>query len=363
MFLVRLFFDEIQEIKNGIPALKYFCEDMRELHVVVAGSMLGISLRENESYPVGKVDTLRMYPMTFDEFLMANEREQLAEAVRTLHWDSLTIHHNTLTEYLRQYYFVGGMPEAVSTWSENQDAGRTRDVQRAILSTYFNDMGKHSKSEVARIRQVWNSIPAQLAKENRKFIFGTVKKGARAAEYEKAIQWLADAGLIYEVCRISKPEEPLRFYSNNSAFKIFMLDVGLLACMCGARSSVMLLGMKAFSEFKGAFTVNFVISQIKSLENRDGMDNNIFYYSKDNSPLEVDFVIQGGNRVIPVEVKAEENVRSKSLATFVNKEFVSYNLKGLRCSMLPYIDQSWMENIPLYAVEAFFHHEGLGAED
>lgn len=358
-----LFFDEIQEVKNGIPSLKYFCENLRELHVVVAGSMLGISLREDESYPVGKVDNLRMYPMTFDEFLMANGRGQLAESLRIMQWETLSIQHETLVEYLRQYYFVGGMPEAVSTWIDSHDAKLTRSVQRAILSTYFSDMGKHTKTEVERIRLVWDSIPSQLAKENKKFIFGAVKKGGRAAEYEKAIQWLVDTGLIYKVCRISKPEEPLKFYADCSAFKVFLHDVGLLACLCGARSSAMLLGMKVFSEFKGALTENYVMNQIKSLEESSGIADDTFYYSKDGSPLEVDFVVQGGARVIPVEVKAEENVHSKSLAAFVKNEFPNFTLKALRCSMLPYADQQWMENIPLYAVEAFFQKEGLGADD
>ena len=357
-----LFFDEIQEVRNGIPALKYFCEEMRALHVVVAGSMLGISLREDESYPVGKIDNLRMYPMTFHEFLQANGREKLAESLRNLRWDELLIHHSTLVEYLRQYYFAGGMPESVSTWIETHDARETRNVQRAILSTYFGDMGKHTKTEVERIRMIWNSIPAQLAKENKKFIFGAIKKGARAAEYENSIQWLVDSGLIYRVCRISKPEEPLKFYADHSAFKVYLHDVGLLACLCGVRSSEMLLGMEAFTEFKGAFTENYVMNQIKSLECSDSIADEVFYYSKENSPLEVDFVVQGGTRVIPVEVKAEVNVRSKSLSTFVTNEFARYSLKALRCSMLPYADQQWMENIPLYAVEAYFSKEGLGIE-
>lgn len=357
-----LFFDEIQEVKNGIPSLKYFCENKRDLHVVVAGSLLGISLREEESFPVGKVDSLRMYPMTFDEFLIANGREMLTECLNTLDTNMLAPHHNTLVEYLRQYYFVGGMPEAVLTWLDTHDPKATREVQRSILSTYNRDFGKHTKTEAERIRMVWNSVPTQLAKENKKFVFGVVKQGARAAEYEKAIQWLVDAGLIYRVCRISKPEEPLHFYADAMCYKVFMMDVGLLACMSGARSKAMLLGMEVFSEFKGAFTENFVMSQIKSLEKYDGMDNNIFYYSKDNSPLEVDFVIQGRDRVIPVEVKAEQNVRSKSLSTFVNQEFSKYALKGLRCSMLPFVSQDWMENIPLYATESYFTKEGIGCD-
>ena len=255
------------------------------------------------------------------------------------------------------------MPEAVLTWIETHDPSATRKVQQSILSTYNRDFGKHTKTEAERIRMVWNSIPAQLAKENKKFVFGVVKKGARAAEFEKAIQWLVDAGLIYKICRISKPEEPLQFYVDAMCYKVFMMDVGLLACMCGARSKVMLLGMDVFSEFKGAFTENYVMSQIKALEICDGMDNNIFYYSKDSSPLEVDFIVQGRDRVIPVEVKAEHNVRSKSLSTFINQEFSSYALKGLRCSMLPFATQDWMENIPLYATEAYFNEEGLGASE
>lgn len=358
-----LFLDEIQEVKNGIPSLKYFCENKRDLHVVVAGSLLGISLREEESFPVGKVDNLRMYPMTFDEFLIANSRDMLADCLKALDKEMLAPHHETLVEYLRQYYFVGGMPEAVLTWIETHDPSATRKVQQSILSTYNRDFGKHTKTEAERIRMVWNSIPAQLAKENKKFVFGVVKKGARAAEFEKAIQWLVDAGLIYKICRISKPEEPLQFYVDAMCYKVFMMDVGLLACMCGARSKVMLLGMDVFSEFKGAFTENYVMSQIKALEIYDGMDNNIFYYSKDSSPLEVDFIVQGRDRVIPVEVKAEHNVRSKSLSTFINQEFSSYALKGLRCSMLPFATQDWMENIPLYATEAYFNMERLGTSE
>lgn len=358
-----LFFDEIQEISNGISSLKYFCEDLRNLHVIVAGSLLGISLRKNESYPVGKVNDLRMYPMTFDEFLIANNRDMLAEAVRNLDWKSMTLQHEVLTDYLRQYYFCGGMPEAVLSWTENHDAKETREIQRSILANYSKDMGKHTNAEVVRIRQVWESIPAQLAKENKKFVFGAIKKGARAVDFEKALQWLSDAGLIYKVSRITKPQEPLKFYSDESAFKIYMLDCGLLSCMCGARSKEMLIGMDVFSEFKGSFTENYILSQIKSLELHDEMDKNIFYYSKENSTLEIDFIVQGNHRVIPTEVKAEENVHAKSLRIFTTENFKQYNFKGLRVSMLPYKDQDWMVNIPLYSAEAYFKHEGLGTDE
>ena len=252
------------------------------------------------------------------------------------------------------------MPEAVSTWLQDHDAKSTRQIQRSILATYSKDMGKHTKTEVTRIRMVWDSIPAQLAKDNKKFAYKEVKKGGRAAEFEKAIQWLVDAGLIYRVTRVSKPKEPLKFYADDSFFKVYMLDHGLLACMSGTRSRDMLLGMDVFSEFKGAFTENFVLSQIKSLELHDEMDKNIFYYTKNNSNMEVDFVVQTGSRVIPTEVKAEENVHAKSLRGFVMDEFKELCLKGLRVSMKPYIDQTWMENIPLYATESYFKHEGLG---
>lgn len=358
-----LFFDEIQEVKNGMPVLKYFCEDARDLHVVVAGSLLGISLRKEESYPVGKVDDLRMYPMTFDEFLMANGREMLAESVRRLDWETMALQHDVLTEYLRQYYFCGGMPEAVETWIQSHDAKLTRNVQRAILSTYNKDMGKHTNAEVVRIRQVWESIPMQLAKENKKFVFGALRKGARANDFEKAIQWLADAGLIYKISRVSKPKEPLKFYADDSAFKIYMMDCGLLACMSGARSSAMLIGQDVFSEFKGAFTENYVLQQIKSLEQHDEMDKNVYYYTKDNSSMEIDFIVQTHQYVIPTEVKAEENVRAKSLRNFITSDFADYHLTGLRMSMLPYKEQDWMRNIPLYAAEAFFKSEGLGTDD
>ncbi|MBR6286394.1 MAG: ATP-binding protein [Bacteroidaceae bacterium] len=357
-----LFFDEIQEIPNGIPSLKYFCEDMSNLHVVVAGSLLGISLRSDESYPVGKVDNLRMYPMTFDEFLLANGREMLAQSVRELDWQSMALNNDVLVDYMRQYFFTGGMPEAVSVWLEGHDAKATRKVQHAIISAYMNDMGKHTKTDAMRISQIWNSIPSQLAKENKKFIFGAIKKGARANDFERAIQWLCNAGLIYKVERVTKPVEPLKFYADSSAFKIYLLDHGLLACICGARSSEMLIGNNVFEEFKGAFTENYVLTQLKSLEKNDDTNKNVFYYSKDNSQQEIDFVVQGLNRIIPTEVKAEENVHAKSLRYFVEEDFKSENFKGLRCSMKQYVDQEWMENIPLYSVEAFFENEKLGTD-
>ena len=347
-----LVFDEIQEVHNGIASLKYFNEDFPSLHVAVAGSLLGISLREDESYPVGKVTTMRMYPMTFAEYLLACERPKLLEALQNLEWDSLAAMDDLLVELLRQYYFTGGMPEAVKNYIETQDVELVREVQHEILDAYERDIAKHTKPQVARIHQVWESIPAQLARENKKFIFGAVKKGGRAADFEIAIQWLVDAGLVYKIERVEKPVMPLKFYADSSAFKLYMLDCGLLACMAEANPNAMLLGTNAFTEFKGAFAENYVLQQMKAT-----LDASVYYYSKDNSTMEVDFLFQTQERVVPTEVKAEENVKSKSLSLFINEDFKNLNLKGLRCSMKPYIDQGWMENIPLYATEGYLKRE------
>ena len=343
-----LVFDEIQEVPQGIASLKYFNEDLPALHVAVAGSLLGITIRENESYPVGKVTTMKMYPMTFAEYLLACGRPQLLETLQGLEWDSMSAMDGLLIELLRQYYFTGGMPEAVKKYIETQDVDLVREVQREILDAYERDIAKHTKPQVTRIHQVWESIPAQLARENKKFIFGAVRKGGRAADFETAIQWLVDAGLVYKVEKTKEPAMPLKFYADNSAFKLYMLDCGLLACMAEANPNAMLLGTNAFTEFKGAFTENFVLQQIKAT-----LESSVFYFSKDNSTIEVDFLYQTRDRVVPVEVKAEENVKSKSFSTFIKEDFKHLSLKGLRCSMKPYIDQGWMENIPLYAVEAY----------
>lgn len=344
-----LVFDEIQEVRNGVASLKYFCEDKSGLHVAVAGSLLGISLKEDESYPVGKVNTLRMFPMTFSEFLSASKREMLGDAIGNLDYDTMRLQDAECIERLRQYFFVGGMPEAVAKWLETHDPVAVRRIHQEILEAYYMDFSKHTKTEVQRIRMVWDSIPAQLAKENKKFIFGVVKKGARAAQFETAIQWLVDAGLVIKVNRCNSPRQPLKFYMDHAAFKIYLLDCGLLATLCETQPSDILLGDNAFVEFKGAFAENFVLQQITASSQLP-----TYYYSKDASTQEVDFLVQCPARIVPLEVKAEENVKSKSLSTFVKEDFKSLNLKGLRCSMKPYIDQGWMENIPLYAVEAFF---------
>ena len=347
-----LVFDEVQDARGGLASLKYFCEDMPELHVAAAGSLLGISMRNDESYPVGKVNTLHIFPMSFSEFLLAKGRKGLYDVVSELAWDSMKAMNEDFTELLRQYYFTGGMPEAVKTYVDTGDVAKVREVQQEILRAYEFDVTKHTKVQGEKIRQVWQSIPAQLARENKKFVFGAVRKGARAATFEEAIQWLVDAGLVYKVERISKPDMPLKFYADNNAFKLYVLDCGLLACMSEANPNQMLLGMNAFTEFKGSFAENYVIQQMKA----SGCQS-AYYYSKDNSTMEIDFLYQTEDRVVPVEVKVEENVRSHSLSNFVQNDFAEKNLKGLRMSMKPYIDQCWMENIPLYSAESYVKNQ------
>lgn len=344
-----LFFDEIQEVPGGIASLKYFCEDLRLLHVAAAGSLLGLALQNDESFPVGKVNTIKMYPMTFTEFLLAMGRNQLREAILSADWELLRHLHNLLTELLRQYYFVGGMPEAVGKWVETADPKAVRKVQNDILQTYYFDFGKHGKTMIHRIRQVWDSIPAQLAKENKKFIFGAIKKGARAADFEAAIQWLVDAGLIYKVHRVSAPKYPLKFYKDSDAFKVYLLDCGLLALLSESRPQDMLLGDNAFTEFKGSYTENYFLQELVGIGGIPA-----YYYSKDNSTLEIEFLAQYEGQVFPCEVKAENNVKAKSLRTFITNEYPEQLLHGLRFSMLPYVDQQWMENIPLSGIESRF---------
>lgn len=337
-----LIFDEIQENVVVLNSLKYFCENAPEYHVAVAGSLLGISLHGNASFPVGKVDMIRMYPMTFDEFLLAIGQESLVDLLRQGDYaviDSLSVR---FIDCLRQYYFTGGMPAAVREYVETGNLQRVRAIQQQILFDYRRDFSKHAPvAEVPRINMVWDSIPAQLAKENKKFIFGAVKKGGRAAEFEMAIQWLMDAGLVYRVHRATAPVMPLKFYEELSVFKLFTLDVGLMGAMTDTPAESILIGDDIFREYKGAFTELFVYTQLLP----QGVP--VYYYSANDSRVEIDFLIQKGTRIIPVEVKAEENVKSKSLRTYIDKHPA---LKGLRLSMKPRSDQGWMENVPLYAV-------------
>lgn len=344
-----IFFDEVQDIPEVVAALKYFCEDAPDIHIAAAGSLLGVMNMEEIPFPTGKVDIMHLYPMTFDEFLEALGESSKAELLRRKDVEE-TINSllPSFTDLLRQYYFVGGMPEAVLDFIENKNPVSVREIQHAILAAYDADIAKHAGKDTLKARMVFESISSQLARENKKFIFGAIKKGARASEYEQAIQWLVNSGLVYKVCRVTKAAIPLKFYEEKDTFKLFLLDVGLLAAMAEVPASLMLIGNTVFTEFKGAFTENYVLTQIKTVPNTV-----IGYYSKDNSSLEVDFIVQCGAEIMPLEVKAEENVKSKSLRQFVTIDNAGSGMRGYRTSMKGYDHQDWMSNIPLFAIRNF----------
>lgn len=340
--------DEIQELKRGLSSLKYFCEDAPEYHICTAGSLLGIAMHYGESFPVGKVDMIKMFPMTFDEFIRAKGYDMMADILLKKDWNTIKGLHDTLNQLLREYYFVGGMPSVVSKFINSNDANAVRNVQRNILSAYSQDMSKHTKtSAIKRINQVWNSLPSQLAKENKKFIYGAVRKGGRAKDFELAIQWLIDAGLVHRTARVSKASMPLKFYEDFNAFKLYLLDVGLLGALVNTPPAVLLMPNN-MEEGKGMFTENYVCTQLAA-----SVDHSIFYYNRtaDNSNLEIDFIIQQENKIVPIEVKAEENLRSKSLKTFLQN---NTEMHGVRFSMSPYREQERMTNVPLYGAGIYF---------
>lgn len=338
--------DEIQESKRGLSALKYFCENAPQYHVAVAGSLLGIAMHKGESFPVGKVDILNIYPMTYDEFLLAKGQRQMADILRSKDWDTIRLLRTEYIKCLREYYFVGGMPEAVQGFIETNDANKVREIQDNILHTYRKDMSKHvPTSEANRINMVWQSMPSQLVKENKKFIYGVAKPGGRAKDFEVAIQWLIDAGLVYKSERVTNPKMPLKFYADISSFKLFLLDCGLLGAMSETPPEIMLVANNGMGEAKGAFTENYMMSQLVAAYN-----TSVFYFSNE-AKLEIDFLIQHGSNIVPVEAKAEENLRSKSLSTFVAAH---QGMHGLRFSMSDYREQGWMTNIPLYAASTYF---------
>ena len=333
--------DEVQECPAALHALKYFCEDAPEYHVVVAGSLLGISMHGNSSFPVGKVDMLRMFPLTFEEFLMALGEEQLVKLMKDGETEVIDTLSGRFVDCLRQYYYTGGMPAVVKEYITSGNLQSVRQLQKQILFDYRRDFSKHAPAEqVPRINLVWDSIPAQLARENKKFIYGALKKGGRAKEFEMAIQWLIDAGLVYRVYRANKPSLPLKFYEDLSAFKLFSIDVGLMGAMADSPAEAVLVNNQAFVEYKGAMTELYVLTQLQPT----GIP--IYYYRSNDSLSEIDFLIQSGVRIVPIEVKAEVNVKSKSLSAFIQKH---PGLKGLRLSLLPFQTQDWMENRPLYA--------------
>lgn len=333
--------DEIQDCPKALEALKFFCEDAPHVHIIVAGSLLGLSLHGGVSYPVGKVEELRLYPMNFIEFLDAMDKKQLVSILESGNWNVINMLESELTSLLRQYYYVGGMPAAVLAFVQQKGVNEVRSIQQQIVQDYRRDFSKHApEREVPRINMVWDSIPAQLAKENKKFVYGTVKKSARAADFELAIQWLIDAGLAYKVQRVNAPRLPFKFYEDLNAFKLFMLDVGLMGAMAETSAESMLVGDNVFSEYKGAFTELFVFTQLMSRH------FSLYYHAVESSTIEIDFLTQWHDRVIPIEVKAEVNVKAKSLHTFINN---NPELQGLRFSMLPYKKQDWVINVPLYA--------------
>lgn len=337
--------DEIQELHRGLASLKYFCEEAREYHVAVAGSLLGLALHQGESYPVGKVNTLEMFPMTYEEFLLARGFKQRVDLLQSGMWDVVNSLRTLYIQHLREYYLVGGMPEAVKKFIDTNDANAVREVQKEILHAYEKDISKHAPDEqVIRINQVWNSIPSQLAKENKKFIYGVVKQGARAKDYELAIQWLIDAGLIYKISRVKTIGMPLKIHEDISAFKLYLLDCGLLGAMSNTPPALLLLPNNDNSG-KGDFTENFICCQLESLRNIP-----IYYYSKENSQLEIDFVIQIDTNIIPLEVKAEENLQAKSLKVILANNPGMY---GLRFSMSDYREQENITNVPLYGARGY----------
>lgn len=335
--------DEIQEAPRGITALKYFQEKAPQYHVIAAGSLLGIAMHKNDSFPVGKVDFMNLYPLSFYEFLNAVGEKKMVDLLQAKDWTMLTMVRAKFEERLRQYYFVGGMPAAVLAFVNDGDLNKVRTIQKSIIEAYERDFSKHAPAiEVPRIRMVWHSIPSQLSKENRKFVYGMIKEGARAKDFELAIEWLKDAGLIYKVNRCKKAQLPLAAYKDFSAFKMFLSDIGLMGAMSNIPVQSLLNGNMLFSDFKGALTEQFVLQQMKTNQSLS-----IYYWSADNSRGEIDFLVQQEEKVIPIEVKAEENLQAKSLRMFVER---NPGLKGCRFSMSPYREQDWLVNYPLYSV-------------
>lgn len=337
-----LIFDEIQEAKRGITSLKYFCENARTQPIISASSLLGISMHNGDSFPVGKVDFIDLEPLSFREFLMACGKHSWIDVLDNHDWELVKSIKDKFVEMLKTYYYVGGMPEVVQTYIDSNDMESVRKVQVNILNAYSSDFSKHAPDrEVPRIKLVWESIIGQLSKENRRFVFNVLKDGARAKEFELSIEWLADAGLVRKVNRTKSGELPLNAFEDFGTFKLYTLDIGLLCAQARLNSSILAEGDNMFSTFKGALTEQYVCQQLS--KNVDLM----YYWSADNSSGEIDFLVQKNGRIIPIEVKAEENLKAKSLRFFVDK----YDgLKGLRFSMSDYREQDWMTNIPLYAL-------------
>ena len=339
-----LIFDEIQEVPKALTSLKYFNENAPQYQIVCAGSLLGIALHEGTSFPVGKVEFLDLYPLSYYEFMMALGKERFVTLLQDRQYSIATDFKQEYIDLLKQYYYVGGMPEVVQAFADSRDFNEVRTIQRRILSAYEQDFSKHAPNgAVPRIRMLWNSIPAQLTKENKKFIYGLIKEGARAKEYELALLWLTDCGLVHKVHRVTVPNLPLKAYEDMKAFKLFFVDVGLLSCMVGLKQGVLLDRNELFKEFKGALTEQYVLQELKTLK---GIST--YYWTADRGTAEVDFVIDNGNDVLPIEVKAEINLQAKSLKVYREKFRPT---KSIRTSMADYRDEDWLLNLPLWALE------------
>lgn len=338
-----LILDEIQEAEGGLTSLKYFYENAPEYHVIAAGSLLGVALHSTKSFPVGKVDFMDLYPLDFFEFLLALNQKPLLDLLKSRNWELVKTFKEKYIQLLRQYYYIGGMPEVVSSFIHENDFSEVRNIQKQILISYEQDFSKHAPNEIVpRLRMLWHSIPAQLSKENKKFIFGLVKKGARAKEYELALSWLVDCGLVYKIERITKPDIPLKGYVDSSAFKLYIVDVGLLAAMGDIDAKTLLEGNVIFEEFKGALTEQYILQQLII-----NPDMPVYYWSAETGTAELDFVVQYAGKVIPIEVKAAENLQAKSLKSYCQK----YNPEiAVRASMSDYRQEEWLTNIPLYAI-------------
>ncbi len=335
--------DEIQETPKALKALKYFYENANQYHIVSAGSLLGVAIHEGTSFPVGKVDFLDLAPLSFFEFLEALGEENLLQLLKKNDFDMIGVFNSKLKEFLKLYYYVGGMPEAVNSYAQNKDLKEVRKIQKRLLEAYEQDFSKHAPSNIVpRIRQLWNNIPTQLAKENKKFIYGLVREGARAREYEIALSWLIDCGLVYQINRVTTSKVPLSAYQDFNAFKLYLLDVGLLSAMSGIDAKTLLEGNDVFEEFKGSLTEQYVLCQLKECTDLD-----VFYWSSDTGTSELDFITQIGKDNVPIEVKASENLQAKSLKSFVQKYETKFNV---RTSMSDYRNDDWITNIPLYCI-------------
>ena len=341
-----LIFDEVQEVPKALTSLKYFNEDAPQYHIICAGSLLGVALHKGTSFPVGKVEFMDLTPMTFMEFLQAIEKEQLVSLLEDKDYSLMSTFKEKLIDLLKHYYYIGGMPEVVYNYSQHFDFTEVRKIQQEILDAYEQDFSKHAPPEIVpRIRMLWNSIPSQLSKENKKFIYGLVKEGARAKEYELALLWLTDCGLVHKVHRVNKSDIPLKSYEDLKAFKLFTLDVGLMSCMVNLRQNTLLEKNILFKEFKGSLTEQYVLQELKTQ-----LKQGIYYWSNERNTNELDFLIDIEGQIIPLEVKAEVNLRSRSLKAFVEKYKIP---KAVRTSMADYQEEEWLINLPLYAISNF----------